>query len=242
MGNFFYSQDNIRVEYSFKIPSTSYIYNSYLEVSPEASYFEINNKAITEDQTNTTYDDKGNPFITSLKKGEVNEFVYKDFKKDSIVTLTHGFLTDEHVYINEKNPTFDWKIENENKEILGYQCTKAVTTFRGRSYTAWSVTDIKTSDGPWKFSGLPGLILEIYDKDGEVKIEANKLVLNAKDNNVVLPKYDKKYKIYNWESYTKSINTTIANLKKQMQTIASENDATVDFKAKFNGIDYIYKD
>lgn len=51
MGNFFYSQDNIRVEYSFKIPSTSYIYNSYLEVSPEASYFEINNKAITEDQT-----------------------------------------------------------------------------------------------------------------------------------------------------------------------------------------------
>jgi GLPGLI family protein len=31
-------------------------------------------------------------------------------------------------------------------------------------HTAWFALDIPISDGPWKFCGLPGLIMEVYDK------------------------------------------------------------------------------
>lgn len=43
--------------------------------------------------------------------------------------------------------------------------SKATCTFRGREYTAWFCVDIPISNGPWKFGGLPGLILKVYDKD-----------------------------------------------------------------------------
>ena len=56
-----------------------------------------------------------------------------------------------------------WQIENETDTILGYVCQKAKVSFRGRDYTAWFAVDIPINDGPWKFMGLPGLILKVED-------------------------------------------------------------------------------
>jgi GLPGLI family protein len=52
---------------------------------------------------------------------------------------------------------------NETKKIIGYTCKKATCKFRGRDYEAWYATDIPLNTGPWKFNGLPGLILKISD-------------------------------------------------------------------------------
>ena len=53
----------------------------------------------------------------------------------------------------------------ETKEILGYQCQKATLNFRGRDFTVYFTSEINISDGPIKFSGLPGLILEVISDD-----------------------------------------------------------------------------
>lgn len=60
-----------------------------------------------------------------------------------------------------------WQLEEDTQTILGYHCQKTVCEWRGRSYTAWFTEDIPLSDGPYKFCGLPGLIVQIYDKDHE---------------------------------------------------------------------------
>ncbi|MDR2084661.1 MAG: GLPGLI family protein [Bacteroidales bacterium] len=60
---------------------------------------------------------------------------------------------------------FNWNISSDLKEILGYQCQKATSNFRGRIWEAWFTNEIPISDGPWNFCGLPGLILAISDSE-----------------------------------------------------------------------------
>ena len=50
---------------------------------------------------------------------------------------------------------------------MGYECNKAEISFGGRNWEAWYTGDIPIQDGPYKFSNLPGLILEIYSLDKE---------------------------------------------------------------------------
>jgi len=60
----------------------------------------------------------------------------------------------------------DWQITELTDTIESYVCQKATLQFRGRSYVAWFTTEVPVSDGPWKFSGLPGLILKAEDAEG----------------------------------------------------------------------------
>lgn len=58
---------------------------------------------------------------------------------------------------------FDWRLEEATDSIAGYLCQKATVNFGGRTWEAWFTPDIPLSDGPYKFCGLPGLILAISD-------------------------------------------------------------------------------
>ena len=65
---------------------------------------------------------------------------------------------------------FDWHVhEDVRKDTLGYACYKASTHFRGRDYTAWFTPDIPIPFGPWKFGGLPGLIIHLHSNDNLVE-------------------------------------------------------------------------
>lgn len=88
-------------------------------------------------------------------------YVYKNYPKGK-VTITDGLSLQDYVYEDVLNAQ-EWQITTEEKNILGYTCQRANCNFRGRYWTAWFAVDIPVSDGPWKFSGLPGLIMEVYD-------------------------------------------------------------------------------
>lgn len=60
---------------------------------------------------------------------------------------------------------FDWQLQEGDSIVCEYTCHKAVTSFRGRTWTVWYTLDLPYSDGPWKFCGLPGLILYAYDSE-----------------------------------------------------------------------------
>lgn len=87
--------------------------------------------------------------------------VLKDFR-NNLIDYTDN-VGGEHYRYQEDLPDFNWSISTEQKKIRDYTCQKATCYFRGRTYEAWFTTEIPVKDGPWKFHGLPGLILEVYD-------------------------------------------------------------------------------
>ena len=115
--------------------------------------------------------------------------IFKDLTKNELTEYCRmpEALRSYDCYYTEPTPKQNWQIGNETKTIVGYQCQKATCSFRGRNYTAWFAVDIPLSYGPWKFCGLPGLILKVQDDANEyvfdcVGIEQQKRPIILLDN------------------------------------------------------------
>lgn len=87
--------------------------------------------------------------------------VLKEYNSDKM-TYTDRVMIDKYVY-PDSIPDLKWELVDTTRVFCGYVCHKATTHFRGRDWIAW-YSDIPINAGPWKFSGLPGLILAVYDK------------------------------------------------------------------------------
>ena len=69
----------------------------------------------------------------------------------------------ENSSYTEPWPLMQWTLADEQQTILGHRCQKATCRFRGRDFVAWFAADVPIKGGPWKFGGLPGCILKVYD-------------------------------------------------------------------------------
>lgn len=77
------------------------------------------------------------------------------------------------LHYQDSIPALDWRFSNDVSDIvLGYECQKATSDFAGRTYTAWFTTELPLPFGPYKFGGLPGLILKIQDNEQQFCWEA----------------------------------------------------------------------
>lgn len=62
--------------------------------------------------------------------------------------------------LNDSISNIEWKITNENREIAGYNCRKAVGKIFDDVYVfAFYTDEITISGGPCSINGLPGMIL-----------------------------------------------------------------------------------
>jgi len=89
--------------------------------------------------------------------------IVKDYNSANLYYLLKIPKMNDRFRFTQEKDLFNWKIEEERKSIQAYKVQKATTTFAGRDYIAWFAPEIPISDGPYKFNGLPGLILEIHD-------------------------------------------------------------------------------
>jgi GLPGLI family protein len=97
------------------------------------------------------------------------------FEKKSDSLYSRVKMIKEYVLVAEKRQTINWQLSDDEKKIQGFNCKKATGTYRGRNYTAWYSSEIPIPEGPYKFKGLPGLILEIEDDREELKIWADNI-------------------------------------------------------------------
>jgi GLPGLI family protein len=101
-----------------------------------------------------------NPLYSKFKIGEAFE-IFKN-NPEAKITFIDNIIGTYYLY-EEKHPIQEWKIQRDTSTISGYKCQKATCTFRGRDYIAWFTNEIPINNGPYKFGGLPGLIVQIGD-------------------------------------------------------------------------------
>lgn len=137
------------------------------------------------------------PLLTSSNSTIFSDFViYKNYPKkgDLVFFYTQGRNNKYKVYDPE---VIDWRIDDKSDTlIMGYRCTKAHTRFRGRNYTAWFTPEIPLNDGPYKFRGLPGLIMLVYDSQNQHRFEIQSIVKPSRNAEILYPseKNEKRFK------------------------------------------------
>ncbi|MFS4470351.1 GLPGLI family protein [Chryseobacterium sp. T20] len=189
-------------EYSFKMDTLNKdkvekeIMN--LDITKKGSYF-YSALLIVRDSLFNAEMEKGkisNTFtidFRSIKQPKVNFRITKTYP--GLETVYHTSLNASNVAVKELN-TISWTVFPETKNIEGFKAQKAATHFGGRNWIAWFTNDVQIQDGPYKFCGLPGLILNIQDEDethifnlvGSQKLKDGFSLIDAKTAEVFLTK------------------------------------------------------
>lgn len=134
-----------------------------LNVGKEKSYYYSLDKYISDSTINA--ESKKGLMVMPLPY-KISEMNIKDLNNKKVSFETK---VGDSKYNVEQNVNLKWNLLNEFDEILNYKVQKATTEFGGRTWIAWFAKDIPIQDGPYKFYGLPGLILKIEDKTASHK-------------------------------------------------------------------------
>ena len=108
---------------------------------------------------------KAGVFKDLSKSFQMPKFAYKITKEYPTMKVNFSERMLNSVFGYNEEPKFNWKISNDKQKIGEYEAQKATTEFGGRKWTAWFTEAIPFPDGPYKFSGLPGLIVKIEDAE-----------------------------------------------------------------------------
>ena len=112
-----------------------------------------------------------NEMRSKMPMSALNFYVFKR-QNSAQVSFTEKIVKDNYRYIQDIDD-LNWEILPETKEVAGFVAQKAKASFSGRDYTAWFTTEIPISEGPYKFRGLPGLILKISDNNDYYNFKLN---------------------------------------------------------------------
>ena len=97
---------------------------------------------------------------TDQRKGVIRYSIAKNYTNGNIDFRTRIGM-DAFRVAEERKMT--WKILPDKQKIGNWETQKATTEYGGRKWTAWFCSDIPIQDGPYKFSGLPGLVVKLED-------------------------------------------------------------------------------
>lgn len=176
---------------------------------------------------NTSYEnriDKNKELTKVIKIGNDTTFIYKDFVKNKLFSeekiFTRIFNVEDDLNL------FSWKIEEDTLTILNYKCQKAMTKFRGREFVAYFTTEIPVTDGPWKFNGLPGLILKIDLIDPIAVFSIQATEIKIMNSNVSLENPINSKKALSFNEYKKEYNLKY----NEIQTFTAEQNNGLQIK------------
>lgn len=224
---------NVEVEYSVTentndaVLATSTIYNLVLNEN-QSAYFNNNDSIKQFKYQNLIFDVKKIGELTQVKLSDNHyayikeDYLYKNYTKDTLIF--NEIILNKKILVGEKVNLFNWEIKPKSDTIvLGFKCQKAITKFRGRTYEATFSNEIAPYGGPWKFDGLPGLIVAVKSSDNYLVIEPTKIIKDSKSVNKIKNIYENE-KAFSWETYKKTYEDKLKEQLKQLKSLSEDGE------------------
>ena len=159
--------------------------------------------------------------LDEMPRRDGSYYIFKSMKDGKIRYYDVNGV--EKYWYEEELPQIDWVLTDSIKDILGYECQMATGNLHGRNWTVWFTSEVPVMNGPWKFSGLPGLILEAIDDSGLYTFTATGI---QKSVQPMVP-------IYSADNYEKINRTDFLKAKRQF----TDNPmATINTQLSASGI------
>ena len=220
--SFLYKEKILKVEYSeYSIYGKDFVNKDLgtLYASDKYSYYKTD--FIRNNNTKST--DPDIVVVDSRKDNLFSEILID--RKKCILTerMFENLFLKNFFSVYESQPKMNWKFLNQKKKINNYLCKNAQTYFRGRVYEVWYTEELPISLGPWKFNGLPGLILSAYDKEGVYKWEVKNIQYPYKGKEIDFNSTIKDNPKFKKKSYKDFDKKRIDAIKNKIELIKSRN-------------------
>ncbi|WP_294304301.1 GLPGLI family protein [uncultured Chryseobacterium sp.] len=128
-------------------------------------------------------------------------------RKNNIFTVYEKVVGVKLKYSEPVN--LKWTIYKDKKIYAGYKTRKAITIAYGRKWIAWYTEDLPLNFGPYKFCGLPGIIVNMYDEKGEYYFTLTQFKKKVKQ--IYFPK-DKSYKSFTKQQTKQAKYNALSNI------------------------------
>jgi GLPGLI family protein len=126
--------------------------------------------------------------IGTIPRPQNTYLIYKRYAEGRNLYIEE--ISNKYYEQTTKITDLKWKILSaDTATVSGYPCQKATTSYAGRFYTAWFTRQLPFADGPYKFSGLPGLIIDISDARQDYHFKLTTFQKFSAVNQIVLPAY-----------------------------------------------------
>ncbi|WP_439553474.1 GLPGLI family protein [Flavobacterium macrobrachii] len=224
---------NVEIDYSVSentndaILSTSTTYK--LAINKNQSVYFNNNDSIKQfKHQNLIFDVEKIGELTQVKLSDNHyayikqDFYYKNYEKDTLIY--NEIILNKKIFVGEKVNLFNWEIKPKSDTIvLDFKCQKAIAKFRGRIYEATFSNEIAPYGGPWKFDGLPGLIIAVRSLDNYFVIEPIKIIKDSKSVNQIKNIYETE-KIISWNLYRKTYENKLKEQLKKLKSLSEDGE------------------
>ncbi|CAN1491162.1 GLPGLI, GLPGLI family protein [Spirosomataceae bacterium] len=215
-----FAQTAKQYEYQY-IDVEGYVMKSYLLTIPNESIFIIKDDR----KSGTNMTQEGVPYKVYTDKWATIYYQSKTQNLTRIPIYSKELIYESKDIIQEINLS-------ENKKVIGkYKCQEATIKKGGRIYTAWFTSEVPLKTGPINIVGIPGLIVELSEKNSKSFKISLTSISDLKDLTEfnAYKKYVTSKKHLNLTDYNATVTKLLTNVKRENYSILAKMNATMEY-------------
>lgn len=180
----FSQQNSIIAAYQYSSQYSTRV--EMLTANQENAFYQIVNRSLLSDnlKQSVTSNDDGVVNVINYKDNTYANFIFSNNHNFSYTTYLKNI--NDTLLVSDDAPVMNWKLKEQELKIGRFNCKKAELDFRGRKWTAYYTIEIPIPFGPFKFKGLPGLIISIESNSNGENLKWSLLSLKM-DNVLEVP-------------------------------------------------------